>query len=369
MFKPLLIFTTLILASSAYAKEPSSFSVFKSQLDEVVPRILEEHKAPGIVLAFVQNDEIIGLLPYGFANVETREPITENTMFNVGSISKVVTAWGAMQLVEQGEIGLDTPINQYLKRWQIPESEFNTEKVTLRNVLSHTSGLSLGPYRGWDSGGNLPSIVDSLNGDNNGAGSVELIHHPDTEWSYSGGGYSIVQLLIEDVSGMNFEDYMQQNVLIPLGMNNSTFEVTTDEMEKSATPYDENGVETTMVYFAEKAAAGLHTTAVDLARFNQAVLRNKEDSEYNGAAVLSEELINQMIEPAPNTDGRWSMSYVIDAENESLGFAGFNRGWVSLTRSVTDQNFGYVILMNSNIGAVSFELDELILSILREQSD
>ncbi|MCC5878607.1 MAG: beta-lactamase family protein [Idiomarina sp.] len=368
MFKHLIIFMTLILTSSVHAEEPFSFSALKSQLDERVPGILEENKAPGVALAFVQGDEIIGVTSYGFADVETRELITEETMFNVGSISKVVTVWGVMQLVDQGKVTLDNPINQYLKRWQIPESEYNTEAVTLRNVLSHTSGLSLGPYTGWDSEDYLPSIVESLNGNNSGAGPVELIHEPDTQWSYSGGGYSLVQLLIEDVSGMDFEDYMQENVLVPLGMTSSTFNVTATEIEKSAKPYDENAVETSMVYFAEQAAAGLQTTVTDLARFNLAVLRN-DSGQYNGTKLLSEELINQMIEPAPNTDGRWSMSYVVDAENSSLGFAGFNRGWESLTRSVTDQNFGYVILMNSSIGSVSFELDELIMSFVREDTD
>lgn len=368
MFKYIFIFTSLMLASFAHAKELFNFSELKSQLDEQIPALLEEYKAPGIALAFVQNNEVIGYLSYGFANVATSEVITEETMFNVGSISKVVTAWGAMQLVEQGAVELDQPINQYLKRWQIPKSEFNTEAVTLRNVLSHTSGLSLGPYQGWDSNDNLPSIVDSLNGDNNGAGSVELIHEPNVKWSYSGGGYSVIQLLLEDVSGMGFEEYMQQNVLMPLSMNDSTFEISAAEMEKSATPYDEHGVETSMVYFTEKAAAGLQTTAIDLARFNLAVLRN-DNNEYNGSKLLSEGLINQMIEPADNTEGRWSMSYVVDSENKSLGFAGFNRGWVSLTRSITEQNFGYVILMNSSAGSVSFELDELILSAVRGGAD
>lgn len=368
MLKHLLIATTLVFGSSAYADETISFAALKSQLDETVPGILEAHNAPGIALAFVQGNEVIGFLSYGFANVDTREPIAEETMFNVGSISKVVTAWGALQLVERGEVELDTPINQYLKRWKIPDSEFNSEKVTLRNLLSHTSGLSLGPYLGWGPSDHLPSIVDSLNGDNNGAGPVELVQEPDTEWLYSGGGYSVVQLLIEDVSGMSFEAYMQQNVLAKLGMHGSTFEVTTAEIEKSATPYDEDGEETTMVYFAEQAAAGLQTTAMDLARFNLAILKN-EDNQYNGIELLSEELIEQMIAPVSNTDGRWSMSYVVDSENDSLGFAGFNRGWVSLTRSMTEQNFGYVILMNSSAGSVSFELDELIVSIVHKQPE
>ena len=123
-----------------------------------------------------------------------------------------------------------------------------------------------------------------------------------------------------------------------------------------------------MVYFNEKAAAGLQTTPIDLARFNMAVLRNTE-GHYNGLKVLPEKLIDQMVQPVPNTNERWSMSYVVDAENNSLGFAGFNRGWIALTRSMTDLNFGYVILTNSSIGPVSNEIDSYILSTLKQEGD
>ncbi len=361
MIKPFLIFSTLFLANLANATEVTGFAELTMQLDSEVPEILAKHKAPGVALAFVKDNDIIGFRSYGFANIENKTAITEATMFNVGSISKLVTVWGVMQLVDQGKVDLDSPINQYLKRWKIPASEFDAEKVTLRNVLSHTSGLSLGPYAGWDSDDKLSSIVASLNGHNNGAGSVELMHAPDTKWSYSGGGYSVVQLLIEDVSEMAFEDYMQEKVFRPLGMESSTFHVTHEVMNRSATPYDEAGKATSMVYFDEKAAAGLQTSALDLARFNMAVLRNK-NGEYNGVTLLPERLIDLMIKPTPNTDGRWSMSYVIDTENNSLGFAGFNRGWIALSRSVTNKNFGYVILTNSSIGPVINEIDSLILS-------
>jgi len=361
MIKPLLIISTLFFSNLTNATGNTGFSMLTKQLDSEVPKILEKYKAPGVALAFVKDNEIIGFRSYGFANIESKKAITEATMFNVGSISKLVTVWGVMQLVVQGKVDLDRPINQYLKRWKIPKSEFDVEKVTLRNVLSHTSGLSLGPYTGWDSDDKLSSIVNSLNGNNNGAGTVELIHAPDTKWSYSGGGYSVVQLLIEDVSGMAFEDYMQEKVFKPLGMKSSTFHVTDEVMNMSATPYDESGKATSMVYFDEKAAAGLQTTAMDLARFNMAVLRNK-NGEYNGTTLLPARLIDLMIKPAPNTNGRWSMSYIVDAENNSLGFAGFNRGWIALSRSMTAENFGYVILTNSSIGPVSNEIDSLILS-------
>ncbi|WP_317846493.1 serine hydrolase domain-containing protein [Alteromonas stellipolaris] len=157
-----------------------------------------------------------------------------------------------------------------------------------------------------------------------------------------------------------------QNVFEPLNMKDSTFNITEKVMNKSATPYDDSGKVTSMLYFNEKAAAGLQTTPIDLARFNMAVLRNN-DGHYNGLTLLPEKLIDLMIEPAPNTNGRWSLSYVVDAENNSLGFAGFNRGWIALTRSITDLNFGYVILTNSSIGPLSNEIDSFILSTVKQK--
>ncbi len=360
-----LIFIASLNVSYAAAQPGLNFSALKTQLDNQAPKILQKHGAPGVAIAFVQGDDVVGFTAYGFADVATQKPITKDTLFNVGSISKVVTTWGVMQLVVEGKVELDKPINQYLKRWKIPDSEFGVEKVTLRNVLSHTSGLSLGPYRGWNSAAQVPSsIVDSLQGNNNGAGLVKLLHAPDSKWSYSGGGYSVVQLLIEDVSGLSFENYMQQSVLKPLAMNHSTFKVTPKVMEQSATPYTDSGDITSMVYFVEHAAAGLHTTAMDLARFNLAILKN-EQGEYNGAQLLPKALIADMTTPA-NTGGRWSMSYVVDQSNASLGFAGFNRGWVSLSRSMTAQNIGYVILTNSSIGQITNDLDSFILSKVAE---
>jgi len=124
--------------------------------------------------------------------------------------------------------------------------------------------------------------------------------------------------------------------------------------------------ETPMVYFAESAAAGLQTTAVDLARFTMAILRNKT-GKYNGEQILAASFIDNMIVPAPNTDGNWSMSYIIDEENQNLGFAGFNRGWIAATRSMIDKNIGYVILANSSMSSPMRELDNLVKKLLKYQ--
>ncbi|WP_170940641.1 serine hydrolase domain-containing protein [Pseudoalteromonas sp. NBT06-2] len=339
-----------------------NLSLIERELDANVPNMLTINNAPGVVVVLVDNKDIIKYKFYDFSNVEKQQTFNSNTGFNLGSISKLLTSWGVMRLVDKGLVELDIPVNDYLKRWKIPKSNFDTNKVTIRNILSHTSGLSLSGYDGWETPMVLPNIVDSLNGKTNGSGKVELITVPDKEFSYSGGGYTVLQLLIEDVTEQSFEEYMQKSVFTPLEMNSSTFVVSESVLKASATPYDEEGKATTMVYFTAQAAAGLQSTPHDIAKFTMAILKNGNGT-YNGSKILHSDLIDEMIKPVNNTGDRWSMSYVNDIVNGNrlLGFAGFNHGWIGLTRSIVDKKFGYVVLTNSNIEAVRNQVDRLIL--------
>ena len=140
--------------------------------------------------------------------------MTTQTGFNIDSISKTIAAWGVMKLVEEGKIDLDAPAENYITRWKLPESDFDSKKVTVRRLLSHTAGLSLHGYPGWTANDRLSTIEESLDGRNNGPGRVEMIIKPGTKWKYSGGGYTILQLIVEEVTGQKFEDYMQTQVLI-----------------------------------------------------------------------------------------------------------------------------------------------------------
>lgn len=361
-FSLLLIF----ISPFAYPESKINFNKVFLELDESVPLILEEHDAPGVTIGFVEGNKIVGYKFYGFADIKKQTVFDENTMFNIGSISKVATGWGVMQLVQDGKVDLDKPINNYLKRWKIPESNFNNQLVTLRNILSHTSGLSMGPVNGWVKSSDK-SIIDFLNGDNNGAGNVELIIEPNTQFSYSGGGYSVIQLLIEDVSGQSFNEFMTSEVFIPLGMTSTTFEVNEDLMLSSATPYDKDGKATSMVYFTATAAAGMHTTTRDLALFSSALLKD-EKGTFIGQKLLKEKWILQLMKPVKATDNRMSLSYFIDEENEGVGFSGYNRGWIALTRTIVGRNYGYAILTNSSISPITNEVDALILEAVKVSS-
>src|SRR5580698_3205694 len=154
---------------------------------------------------------------YGFADVPSAKPIAPDTPFNVGSLSKTATAWGVLRLVERGKVELDQPVDAYLKGWRLPPSEFDAKQVTILRVLSHTAGISNHDYHGWDPASPLPPIVDSLSG-KTGTGEVRVVSPPGTGHSYSGADYAIMQLLIESVSRLSFQDYMKAQVFEPLGM-------------------------------------------------------------------------------------------------------------------------------------------------------
>ena len=142
-----------------------------------------------------------------------------NMVFNHGSDGKVLTAWAMMCLVEAGKVELDAPANRYLKRWQIRSTRFDPNGVTLRRLISHTAGLTVHGFKDYEQGVPLPSLVEVLEGKNQDDGAVFIKWEPGTTNVYSGGGFVIAQMIIEDVSGEPFAEFMRREVAKPLGLS------------------------------------------------------------------------------------------------------------------------------------------------------
>ena len=325
-----------------------SDSIVVHAMDSVARHFMAQNNLPGAVIGLIENGMHIETLYYGYSNVEKKQKIDGNTLFNLGSISKSLTAWGILKLVEEGKIALDSSANKYLKAWRFPPHDFDASKITIRRLLGHSAGLSLSGYPGFKPNAKLPSVMESLNGATNGPGRVEVIYDPGTEARYSGGGFTVLQLIIENVSQMSFSDFMAKNIFVPLDMQHSTFEII-DSLHplqsKLAKPYDGDGLEIADLKFTALAAAGLRSTANDMIKFLLSEL-HLFDRE-----VLSEKSISSMHAINPPAK-RYGLGHQIRSFNTKtiIGHVGNNQGWHSNFEFIPETKSGIVILTNGNDG-------------------
>ncbi|HEY2064770.1 MAG TPA: serine hydrolase domain-containing protein [Gemmatimonadaceae bacterium] len=242
-------------------------------LDAFVAAQMARRHLPGLSLAIVQDGKIVEARAYGVTDAGGTQPVTTTTLFQAGSISKSVAALGALHLVDDGKLSLDGDVNGYLRTWKVPDNELTARKyVTLRGLLSHTAGLTVHGFPGYAVTEQVPTLVQVLDGAppaNTPAIRVEAL--PGSRWSYSGGGYTILQQMMLDVAGQSFPDYMRRTVLAPIGMTNSSYEQPLPPALAARTAaghyQGRERVEGRWHVYPEMAAAGLWTTPTDLAKF------------------------------------------------------------------------------------------------------
>lgn len=284
-------------------------------------------------------------------------PVNVDSQFQVASLSKWVTAWGVMTLVESGRVDLDAPVSRYLRRWKLPPSGHDNYQVTVRRLLSHTAGLTDGlGYNGFAPGTARQSLEESLTRAADAAPGVDGAVRTGAaagRWRYSGGGYAILQLMIEDVSGEAFGTYMRHRVLEPLGMTNSTFE-TPEGAAVSALAefFAADGSAATHFRFTVTGAASLYTTAGDLTRFLLAQLAGAA-GEPPGRGVLSPPTLHGMWQPSASVLGVpvWGLGVVLYAPNGSgghvIGHDGFNAPAINTTARLNPSNGDGLIVLQT----------------------
>jgi len=287
--------------------------------------------------------------------------VNENTVFPVASISKWVTSFGVLKLVEQGRLDLDKPIDDYLTRWHLPESEFDNKKVTVRKLLSHSSGLvdDLG-YDGFPPNETVQTIEESLTkaSDTDYSDGVAIVgYEPGSKYMYSGAGYTILQLLIEEISGLSFQKYMTQEVLEPLKMENSTFVLTEKPNIQLAQIYKDDGTTRQMNKFTALAAASLFTSTADLAKFLEANISSN--------AVLSKETIAKMCIPETfiNNIGVYGLGPHLYSQNDQksniIGHDGSGNNAINTAARIDlKSKSGIIILETGNYHIASGISDE-----------
>lgn len=227
------------------------------------------------------------------------EEVSGNSVFQIASVSKWVTALGVLKLVEMGKLDLDAPVSTYLTRWKLPPSPFSHEEVTIRRLLSHTAGLSSFGYFGFLKSDDLQTLEESLLSASDvvppgevvtdNLGSVEIVREPGTKWDYTGAGYTILQLVVEEVSGQKFSVYMDQEVFSKNQMAHSTFDWQQAETLGLVSFYDELGNNAPHYVYTAEAAASLYTTTHDLTRLVQSYFPLNNDS--SNTFSISQELL------------------------------------------------------------------------------
>jgi CubicO group peptidase (beta-lactamase class C family) len=326
---------------------------------------MKQWKVPGLSVAVVKDFKVEWARSYGVKDIETKEPVTTETLFQAGSISKPVAAMVALKRVQQGKIALDENINNKLVTWKLPDNEFTAKKkVTLANLLSHTGGTTVHGFPGYAVGEKIPTLPQVLDGtEPANTAAVRVDMEPGTKYRYSGGGTTIAQLAIMDIEKKPYPQIVQETVLGPLKMTNSTYSqpLPDDWRKKAASGHRGNGslVEGKIHVYPEMAAAGLWTTPTDLAKFGIEV-----QLSYAGKSnkVLPKELIDKMVTPFMEQVG---LGFFIDKRGNSVYFGhdGADEGFRAMMLMHREKGYGAVVMVNSDNGQI---MGEVMRSIARE---
>jgi len=330
-------------------------------------RLMQIYNDPGLSIAVIENFKIAFVKGYGVTEPKGQSPVTTKTLFQAGSISKPVTATGMLALVEQGKLSLDEDVNLKLKTWKVPENDFTKEqKVTLRRIASHTAGLTVHGFPGYDVNDKLPTLVQILNGEkpaNTAPIRVDFV--PGSQERYSGGGVTIEQLVMMDVTGKPFPELMRQTVLDKIGMADSSFDQPLPGLwaARTATGARADGTEIHGRWhiYPEMAAAGLWTTPTDLANFAIEIALSKQGKSNK---VLSQKITQQMLTPQPPTAGTGIGFAVPPNHPGEFGHNGADEGFQALLVMNADTGQGAVIMANSDNGVLVGS--DLLLSVAKE---
>lgn len=325
---------------------------------------MARYHVPGLGVAVIRDGRIAWAAGYGVRRAGTAAVVSTSTLFQAASISKPVAATAALSLVQEGRLGLDDDVNRVLRAWRIPGNRHTMRKpVTLRTLLSHSAGVTVSGFRGYAQGEALPTSSQVLEGaPPANSPPIRVDQEPGAAFRYSGGGYQIVQRLIEDVTGERFEDVVRDRVLLPYGMDRSTFALSLPAPlagdAAAGHRYAGTPIPGGRYWYPEQAAASLWSTPSDLARFAIGLMQ-----AFRGGAgpVLDRTTAVQML---ARTAGNVGLGPGVHGEGEGLHFdhAGWTQGFRAYLVAYPATGDGVVVMAN-NDGA-----HELIYEIVRSVS-
>ena len=331
----------------------------------VVQPLLKELGVPGVSIAVIQDFKVALAVAYGIADADTGAPVSTDTLFQAASISKPVAAMVSLKAVQDGRFTLDQDVNTVLKSWKLPAGPFTTtQRVTPRTLMSHTSGTgdAFG-FPGYAAKAPLPTVAQILDGrPPSNLRAVRLERPPLTAAEYSGGAVLIEQLALTDAVGRPFEQIAHEWVLGPIGMVHSTFAqpLSSPHDARAARAHGETGARMGDPWhvYPEQAAAGLWTTATDLARF---AIEVQLSLLGRSNRVLSAATAREMVTPVGV--GPFAVGFEITRQGEGwyFGHGGSNWGYQCNLTAHRIKGYGAVIMTNGdNGGALIQRLRRLI---------
>jgi CubicO group peptidase (beta-lactamase class C family) len=317
---------------------------------------------PAVSVAVIHHGVIEWAQGFGVMSVGG-PPVTAETLFQAGSISKPVAAMAALHQVQIGKLSLDADVNTLLTSWRLPDAPIAGGKpVTLRELLTHTGGTTVHGFPGYATDAPVPSLVQVLDGEKPAnTPAIRIEAAPGSKWNYSGGGYTIMQQMLIDVTKEPFPKLLHDTVLAPIGMTHSTYQQPLPEAMRAsaAAPYEADGkpVPGGAHTYPERAAAGLWTTPTDLSRYLIEVQRSLKG---NANHVLSQQMTKQMLTPGM---GQYGLGLAIggSAANPYFGHGGVNDGFECTMSAYEQEGEGAVVMTNAQGG--SRLADEVMRSI------
>jgi CubicO group peptidase (beta-lactamase class C family) len=357
--------TELRIDRIANAIDPVELKKGEAPVRLDIEKLMKLYNVPGLSVAVIQDYKIAWVKTYGVTEPGGTVPVTPKTLFQAGSISKPVAAAGMLALVQEGKLSLDQDVNQKLKSWKVPENEFTKEqKVTLRRLASHSAGLTVHGFPGYDVDEKVPTLVQIFNGEKPAnTAPIRADFVPGSDERYSGGGITIEQQLMMDVSGKQFPALMKETVLDKIGMSDSSYEQPLPPARAVLTAGGARGdgklVHGKWHVYPEMAAAGLWTTPTDLAKFAIEIALSRQGKSNR---VLTQKTVQEMLTPQSKDFG---IGFALSKERPGeFGHNGADEGFQALLVMNYQTGQGVAIMANSDYGILVAQ--EYLRSLARE---
>jgi len=327
---------------------------------------MKSNHVNGVSIALIKDYKIEWAKGYGWADSAEQRPVTINTLFQAGSISKSLNGVGILKLVQEGKLNLDSDINIYLKSWKFSyDSLSKGKKITIANLLSHTAGLTVHGFDGYEKGDTIPALIQILNGEKPAnSKAIRSMYEPSLKSEYSGGGTTISQLILQDVTGQPYDTYMWNNVLNPMGMSNSfyTQPPPADKENLLATGYYNDGAAVKGKYhiYPEQAAAGLWTNPTDLAKY---IIETQLSLQGKSNKVLSPETTRLRLTPYIDNSAALGVFIIKKGNEKYFNHDGSDEGFVASYYGSMENGNGVVVMANTDNGSLLSEIVNSLASV------